>query len=502
MSILDRFRRTSAFSTDEPYYGEVVQHSSRPDEVTAYYKEMDLGQQTELIRAAAASPFTGTTDKTAGVFIDPTIYRMMVSAEKMIERNGDVKEGILAKIDFASGGLIVSHGDPSIQAKYKAFFDRVDMNALVEDTWLTEEIYGNAYLVSALVDGSVSFFALNPKRTAVGRQLTVGGRPYAYFDHATRKEFHSMGLAWGAAEWNEWPEFNPTGTQAATLIDPTRIYHRHARIPSFERYAIPAAVGAWEAFTDRMSLGELTRNTIDGLKTQIRVWRIQRPQPGELAKLKTTLDSADTSRTYDLVWSDSLQAVQHVVPASIDALLANETWMRMTRRVFFDMGMSMILSGGDVDVGQSSDVETIVAVALSRLVADLRQNCRVAAWAAEQYVLLEEPGLAKYGPPSITYIEPLISQQYAIKGIAPLLNYGGISIHTALQKMGYDPEVEFAKLEREMPLRGEGKVIYPYPSFGQVGPYGQTTSQQSQGRPPGEDLDPDHAETNSENARG
>ncbi len=311
-----------------------------------------------------------------------------------------------------------------------------------------------------------------------------------------------MGLAWGAAEWNEWPEFNPTGTQAATLIDPTRIYHRHARIPSFERYAIPAAVGAWEAFTDRMSLGELTRNTIDGLKTQIRVWRIQRPQPGELAKLKTTLDSADTSRTYDLVWSDSLQAVQHVVPASIDALLANETWMRMTRRVFFDMGMSMILSGGDVDVGQSSDVETIVAVALSRLVADLRQNCRVAAWAAEQYVLLEEPGLAKYGPPSITYIEPLISQQYAIKGIAPLLNYGGISIHTALQKMGYDPEVEFAKLEREMPLRGEGKVIYPYPSFGQVGPYGQTTSQQSQGRPPGEDLDPDHAETNSENARG
>ncbi len=177
MSILHRFRRTSALSTDEPYYGEVVQRVSRPDEVTAYYKEMDLGQQTELIRAAAASPFTGTSDKTASIFVDPTIYRMMVSAEKMIERNGDVKEGILAKMDFASGGLIVSHSDPGVQQKYKEFFDRVDMNALVEDTWLTEEIYANAYLVSALVGGNVSFFALNPKRTAVGRQLSVGGRP-------------------------------------------------------------------------------------------------------------------------------------------------------------------------------------------------------------------------------------------------------------------------------------------------------------------------------------
>ena len=58
------------------------------------------------------------------------------------------------------------------------------------------------------------------------------------------------------------------------------------------------------------------------------------------------------------------------------------------------------------------------------------------------------------------------------------------------------------ELEREMPLRGEGKVIYPYPSFGQVGPTGQTTSQQSQGRPPGADMDPEHAAQNSENARG
>ena len=164
------------------------------------------------------------------------------------------------------------------------------------------------------------------------------------------------------------------------------------------------------------------------------------------------------------------------------------------------MGMSMILSGGDVDVGQSSDVETIVVVALSRLNADLRQNRRVAAWAAEQYVALEEPSLAKAGPPSIGYIEPVISQQYAMKGLTPLLAYGGISMNTALQKSGYDPDVEFAKLEREMPLRGN--VISPWPSFAQNGPNGTAISQQSQGRPPGEDLDPEHADTNSENARG
>jgi len=504
MSIFDRFRRPSASPLTADDFGGVVQRTFQtPDPVNKFYADMGSGLLAQSIQAEAASPFVGVSTKTLEVFIDPTIYRMMVASEKMLDRNGDVQEGIDAQIDLASGGLTVSHKDPGVQQEYQDFFRRIDIDSLIEDTWLTEKTYGNAYLVSAIDgDGEVSFFALNPKRTAVGRQLSVGGRPYAYFDPATRKEFHNMGLMWERNEWNEWPEFNPSGEPGAIIINPDRIYHRHDRKPSFKRYGIPKAIGAWEAFTDRMSLGELTRHTIDGLKTQIRVWRIDRPQGGELGKLKTELANNDTARTYDLVWSSSLQAVEHVIPGSIDELLANDTWMRMTKRLFFSMGMSMVLSGGEASQGNDSDLEVLVAVALSRLNADLRANCKLALWCANQWVTLERPDLVSKGPPTLGYIEPLISQAAALKGIAPLLNYGGLSVHTALQKLGYDPEVEMTKLEREMPLRGEGKVIYPYPSFGQVGPYGQTTSQQSQGRPPGQDLSPEHAEQNSENARG
>jgi hypothetical protein len=503
MSIFDRFRTPSAPLTAEDFGGVVQRAFVASDPVNKFYTDMGSGLLAQSIQAEAASPFIGVSTKTLEVFIDPTIYRMMVASEKMLDRNGDVQEGIDAQIDLASGGLTVSHKDKGVQQEYQDFFRRIDIDSLIEDTWLTEKTYGNAYLVSALDgDGEVSFFALNPKRTAVGRQLSVGGRPYAYFDPATRKEFHNMGLMWEMNEWNEWPEFNPSGEPGAIIINPDRIYHRHDRKPSFKRYGIPKAIGAWEAFTDRMSLGELTRHTIDGLKTQIRVWRIDRPQGGELGKLKTELANNDTARTYDLVWSSSLQAVEHVIPGSIDELLANDTWMRMTKRLFFSMGMSMVLSGGEASQGNDSDLEVLVAVALSRLNADLRANCKLALWCANQWVTLERPDLVSKGPPTLGYIEPLISQAAALKGIAPLLNYGGLSVHTALQKLGYDPEVEMTKLEREMPLRGEGKVIYPYPSFGQVGPYGQTTSQQSQGRPPGQDLSPEHAEQNSENARG
>jgi hypothetical protein len=503
MGLLDRFRARSAPSLTAEFPGGVVQRTFREvDPVDKFYADMGSGLLAATVAAEAASPFVGTSSETAEVFIDPSIYRMMVSSEKMLERNGDILEGINAQIDLASGGITVSHKDPDVQSEYIEFYDRIDIDALIEDTWLTERIYGQAYPVSAIVDDQVSFFALNPKRVAVGRQLSVGGRPYAYFDPAVRKEFHSMGLWWEQSTWNEWPEFNPNASTGAIIIDPDRIYHRHGRKPSFKRYAIPKAIGAWEAFTDRLSLGELTRHTIDGLKTQIRVWRIDRPQGGEIAKLRSELASNDASRTYDLVWASSLQPVEHVIPGSIDELLANDTWMRMTKRLFFAMGMSMVLSGGETNHGDDSDLSVVVAVALSRLNADLRANCKLAMWCADQWISLERPDLAKAGPPSLGYIEPLISQEHALRGIAPLLNYGGVSIETALQKLGYDPEIEMQKLAREMPLRGEGKVIFPYPSFGQVGPYGQTTSQQSQGRPPGADMDPEHATQNSENARG
>lgn len=502
MGYFDRFRRkpTAQLTADIP--GGMVQRTLQtPDPVNKFYTDMGSGLQAASIYAEAASPFTSVSTRTMEVFVDPTIYRMMVASEKMLDRNGDVQEGIEAQIDLASGGITVSHEDQGVQREYMEFFDQIGMNDLIEDTWLTEKIYGNSYLVSATVGDELSFFALNPKRVAVGRQLTVGGRPIAYFDPATRDEFHSMGLWWETNEWNEWPEFNPSNEPNAILIDPARIYHRHDRKPSFKRYGIPKAIGAWEAFTDRMSLGELTRHTIDGLKTQIRVWRIDRPQNGELAKLQRDLSANEAARTYDLVWSNSLQKVEHVIPGSIDELLANDTWMRMTKRLFFSMGMSMVLSGGDTGSGNDTDLEVMVAVALSRLNADLRANCKLAAWCANQWIVLQRPDLASRGKPVLGYIEPLISQEHALKGIAPLLSYGGISINTALQKLGYDPDVEMTKLEREMPMRGEGKVIYPYPSFGQVGPYGQTTSQQSQGRPPGSDMDPEHAEQNSENAR-
>jgi len=502
MSIFDRFRTPSAPLTADDFGGVVQRTFQTPDPVNKFYADMGSGLMAQSIQAEAASPFVGVSTKTLEVFIDPTIYRMMVASEKMLERNGDVQEGIEAQIDLASGGLTVSHKDEGVQREYQEFFDSIDIDSLIEDTWLTEKTYGNAYLVSALDGDEVAFFALNPKRVAVGRQLAVGSRPYAYFDPATRKDFHSMGLMWEMNEWNEWPEFNPNGDPGAIIIDPDRIYHRHEKKPSFKRYAVPKVIRAWEPFTDRMSLGELTRHTIDGLKTQIRVWRIDRPQGGEMGKLKTELAANETARTYDLVWSSSLQAVEHVIPGSIDELLANETWVTKTEHLFFSMGMSMILSGGGAGRGDDGDTEVLVAVALSRLNADLRANRKLAMWCADQWVALKRQDLASKGKPILGYVEPLISQEHALKGIVPLLDYGGISINTSLQKLGYNADVEMAKLEREMPLRGEGKVIYPYPSFGQVGPYGQTTSQQSQGRPPGPDMNPENATQNSENARG
>lgn len=103
MGLFDRWRTPSTPLTAEIPGGIVQRTFQTPDPVNKFYADMGSGLLAASIYAEAASPFTSVSAKTAEVFIDHTIYRMMVASEKMLERNGDVQEGIEAQIDLASG---------------------------------------------------------------------------------------------------------------------------------------------------------------------------------------------------------------------------------------------------------------------------------------------------------------------------------------------------------------------------------------------------------------
>ena len=457
------------------------------------------------IYASALEPFSSLSLGASANFVDPQILAMMASSEQMLARCGDIMDGIEAKLDFAASGCIITHKDEGVQDAYREFAETIDLDAIIMDAWLVEEIYGNSY--TAFADDGVTplVFPFSPKRIAVGSQYGIGLRPILFAPEATsaddiRNQFSKQNLV--SRDWNEWPEYGDDSGTSAIMLDPERIYHRHALKPMFRRYGEPQAIGAWDALTDRIVLGEMIRSTIEGIKTQIRLWTLKDPRTKELTTLKDQLTGMNTSRVYDLVWREGLAATQ-LVPGTVSELLADETWMRTTARCFRDMGLSLTMSsgermGGD-SVGSSGDVDVQVQVGISRLEADFRRNIRLAKWIFKQYATRLEPALVAKGSPTVAYRPSLLSERQRMEGIVPLLQYGAMSIRTAQERSGIDADIEFQRLKDEFPLRG--KVIAPYAAFAQTANGNTTESPASPGRPAGPDLNPDNAKQNSKNAQ-
>lgn len=457
------------------------------------------------IYASALEPFTSLSQGASENFVDPQILAMMSSSEQMLARCGDIMDGIEAKLDFAASGCIITHKDEGVQAAYRELAETIDLDAIIMDSWLVEEIYGNSYTAFADDGNEPLVFPFSPKRIAVGSQYGIGFRPILFAPDSSstddiRNQFSKQNLV--SRDWNEWPEYGDNSGTSAIMLDPERVYHRHALKPMFKRYGEPQAIGAWDALTDRVVLGEMIRSTIEGIKTQIRLWTLKDPRTKELTTLKDQLTSMSTSRVYDLVWREGLAATQ-LVPGTVSELLADETWMRTTARCFRDMGLSLTMStgermGGD-SVGSSGDVDVQVQVGISRLEADLRRNIRLAKWIFKQYATRLEPSLVAKGAPTVQYRETLLSERQRMEGIVPLLQYGAMSIRTAQERSGIDSDIEFQRLKDEFPLRG--KVIAPYAAFAQTANGNTTESPASPGRPMGPDLNPDNAKQNSKNAQ-
>lgn len=462
------------------------------------------GMEPNQIRARALMPYRSLSKEEQEEWIDPRILSMMVASEALMLRNGDVWEAFNSQIDLGMGPIIVSHEDRGIEKAYREMFERINIEYILEDAWITRREYGNAYTLVMGEGERFSVVNLNPKHVAVGRQLQVGQRPFAFFPNSRDPKalnsqfFHEKVI--DTSIWNEWKDHGRGGVP----LQPERVIHSHERKHHHMRYAYPPLMRAYESLTTRMVIGELIRGTAEGLKTQIRIWRLERPSKGEIGRLAANIRQVRSDRTYDLFWGGQLD-FETVVPGTIDELLANETWMRLTNAVFRDLGMFLRLVSGEAPGdGTERGVQVEVQIALSRLKAEQRQSIQIARSIASLYSRYgSDRGLASVPLPTIRMAESVLSSSVLINEMyVPLMNYGIISIRTVLDNLGIDYETEISRIEAEADLRES--VILPYTSFKQtaVDSAGNTKTvehQQSQGRPKGRDLDPQHAKQNKDN---
>lgn len=505
VNIKDLFKRTQ----QEPVIEGYVVERRYPAQYTPGALQDDAGVLPGLnandVRARALMPYKRLSKDEQEEWVDTRILSMMVAAENLMMRNGDVWEALNAQIDLGVGPLIVSHPDKGVEKAYRDMFSRIAIDYILEDAWLTRGEYGNAYtLVMGDNESNFSVVNLNPKHVAVGQQLQVGTRPINFFPNSRNPKdlndqfYHERVL--DTSRWNEWKDHSSGGLP----LDGARVYHSHPRKPHHRRYAYPPVILAYDNITTRMIVAELVRSTAEGLKTQIRLWRLDKPVRGEIGQLVSQIRSMRADRTYDLFWKNNLE-VEQIIPGTIDELLANETWLRLTNSIFRDMGMFLRLVSGESpgDKGTDKGVQVEVNIALSRLKAEQRLSMQIARWVADRYARYGDKSLASKDAPAIRMGESVLSSSVLINEVyVPLMNYGIVSIRTVHESLGMDYETEIARLEEEADLRES--IILPYTSFKQTvtdagGNTRTVEHQQSQGRPRGKDLDPNNRRQNERN---
>jgi len=503
--ILQRLRREAKRQVLDPFvadeFGAVVAHMHTPtsdawEDLESYVGKPDLVASSSdeipaLVMKAARRSARWMPD-----FMDARILAMMQLAEYLCLCEGDLWQicTIPAKIGITK--ITVRDKDEALAREYSDLFEEMNLEEVLRQAWTCVEVYGNAFILE-FWDGRSprGVTILNPKHVAVEPIADMTERPIYYAPPlSTRTQLlnsQRFMRVVNASDWNEHESYSGVVEKRGFPIPSENIYHIYHDKMAHQVYAIPPLVRAQRIISTRMMLEEMIRSTIEGVKNQIIVWTLPESTSGvnvaaQVARLTSLLNAARPARVGHLVWAHGLEA-KAITPASVDRLLANETWVRLTLDIFRKLGFPLrIVSGEVANVGQSNDYNVDVQIYLDRLRTPRNRMLRWVKRFAKRYSL--ETGRPLPGYIGLADID--LQVQMAIQNqLKTLMGFGLPSVHTAMEKAGLVPEVELSLMKQEM-QDGTRDLIRPYSGFSQIAQSGDNPprvveSPLSPGRPAG-----------------
>jgi len=429
-------------------------------------------------------------DISTGKMMDSRILAMMELSEALVISEGDLFQTIITPMSVGLTEIQIRHKDPKVKKQYAELFASLEMHIILEQMWLSIGIYGQAYPLeywnetTKMLEG---ISLLNPKHVIIDPVSIAGKRPM-YFAPPSEETVAALSIDkmfLNAVSQDDWNERKDTGAKGFPL-KPETVTHIHEYKLAHQIYCIPPLVRAARSISTRAMLEEMIRSTIEGVKNQIILYKLENPRPGESAALQGKLSAHRAVRTGYLVWGANLSADQ-IMPDSVDALLGTESWIRITLDIMRKLGIHLRSISGEVgNVGQAKDFEVDVTFFVEKLKSN---RASMTAWMnklAKRYAKangIEEPPIITLRPIDLAVVNQIKSI------LVPLTGLGLPSYHTALEMAGFEPDVEYSMRERENE-EGWPETMRPFPSFAQnvVDPSGKTKtveSPQSKGRPEG-----------------
>lgn len=425
--------------------------------------------------------------------IDWRIFIMMELAEWYITVDGDLWQALTAPIDIGRKPISIrvkadKKTATTIKNKVQRLFDLVKMDEVLEETWLCNEIYGNAFPVTVWErDGRTpkNIVNVDPKFISVGR-FAVGNEVYemvvpdrSAFDEMLNKQ-KSPDLFVNSLAPN-WNEFWTRGR--GLFIGPDSIYHIHTKKAPFQRYGIPPLARAFRTISTRQVLDEMIRATIEGVRNQWWTVTQRGGPPAEIGNLTAAINGSVGARTGMLVWkeyeADGFKVQQHV-PGVVDELMGLETRAFLTQSVFRQLGISVRLisgespgfvgapggggggGGGEIDITLLIERIQYQRDLLIRFLYHFLGACAVRSGDEELLRALRNNNITlKFGD-TIFQIEKNVKLK-----LAPLAAFGLLSIETMLEMVGEDYETELQRRKNEK-ADGALDTFKPYEQFKQT----------------------------------
>lgn len=449
----------------------------------------------EMRGESVVQPWVDSTIWPRGWPIDWRIYIMMELAEWYITIDGDLWQALTAPIDIGRKAISIrvkgnAKDASAIKNKIQALFDAVNIDEVLEETWLCNEIYGNAFPVTIWDrrEGKPypkSIVNVDPKFISVGR-YALGNNAYEMIvpDRSTfdemlyRQKTPDLFVNSLAPHWNEF------WTRGRGLyIGPDSIYHIHTKKAPFQRYGIPPLARAFRTISTRQQLDEMIRATIEGVRNQLWVVSQRGGPPDEIARLTGIINGSVGARTGLLVvkeYEPDGFKINQYVPGVVDELMGLETRAYLTQSTFRQMGISVRLisgespgfvgapggggggGGGEIDITLLIERIQYQRELLIRFLYHYLGACAVRMKDEKLESALRNGNVTlKFGD-TIFQIEKNVKLK-----LAPLAAFGFLSIETMLESVGEDYETELDRRKNEK-AGGALDVFKPYEQFKQT----------------------------------
>jgi hypothetical protein len=257
-------------------------------------------------------------------------------------------------------------------------------------------------------------------------------------------------------------------------LEPAKTVVLHYKKDDHEVWAKPILYPLLDDLQMLQKLKLADRSALDGAISHIRLWRLGNleyqilPTPEAIQRLADMLLHNVGGGVMDLIWGPELDLVE--TSTEIHRFLGNEKYLPTLASIFGGLGIPPTLTGTMADAGLTNNFVSM------RVMMERLEYCREVLtefWLGELAIVQEVFGFRQ--PFKLAYAVPNLSDDSAEKKLlVDLIDRDVVSPEFVQERFGADPEIEQARLRRNMRQRKDGSVPP------KAGPFHVDSQQQAQ----------------------